>query len=122
VTSAEVETFLFAHPLFRGADVFGVPDASGVQLPGRTASSRTTPSRVRRISIPYCRQLIASYKTPSRLEFVREEDVPHTVTGKVNRRELISTYAASLAAEDHSSGSIVGSEDACYKAASHPHR
>jgi long-chain acyl-CoA synthetase len=82
----EVEDVLYEHAAVREAAVVGAPDAyrgetvhAFVSLrPGRTA----TPEEL----VEFCRQRMAAYKYPRRVEVL--DELPKTVTGKVLRREL----------------------------------
>jgi long-chain acyl-CoA synthetase len=82
----EVEEALAAHPAVAEVGVAGMPDeAKGeavqawvVLRPG----SRTTEAELR----TFCRQRLAPYKIPSRIEF--RSDLPKTMVGKVLRRKL----------------------------------
>ncbi|MGH3584943.1 MAG: class I adenylate-forming enzyme family protein [Pseudonocardia sp.] len=82
----EVEDVLYEHEAVREAAVVGVPDAyrgetvkAFVSLrPGRTADEAEL--------IAFCKERMAAYKYPRKVEFL--EEIPKTVTGKLLRREL----------------------------------
>jgi long-chain acyl-CoA synthetase len=88
---AEVENVLFEHPGIREAAVVGVPHerwgetvlAVVVARPG----VELDPAEV----ITFCRDRLAHYKCPTRVE-LRDEPLPLNPTGKVLRRELRSLY------------------------------
>jgi long-chain acyl-CoA synthetase len=92
----EVEEFLFRHPKIADAAVVQAPDeyqgesvlAFVVLKQGETATEQEI--------IDYCRDGIAVFKCPRRVEFRTE--LPKNMTGKVLRREL-REEAARLAAE-----------------------
>jgi long-chain acyl-CoA synthetase len=84
----EVEDVLYAHPGVREAAVIGVPD----EYRGETVQAFVSLKSefLGRVSadelIAFCRERIAAYKYPRRVEIV--EEVPKTVTGKILRRAL----------------------------------
>jgi fatty-acyl-CoA synthase len=90
----EVEEFLFRHPKIQSVQVFGVPDekygeevcAWIVVRPGE----QLTEEEVRR----YCQGQIAHYKVPRYIRFV--EDMPMTVTGKVQKFVMRERMIAEL--------------------------
>ena len=86
VYPSEVEAALLAHPAVDEAGVVGLPDpewgrtvAAVVKL--KTAQT-TTPAEL----IAFCRQRLAAYKVPRRVEF--QDTLPHNAAGKLLRREL----------------------------------
>ncbi|WP_325170251.1 AMP-binding protein [Cupriavidus respiraculi] len=91
----EIEEFLFRHPKIQAVQVFGVPDpkygeevcAWIVLKPGQTA----TEDEVR----AFCRDQIAHYKVPRYIRFV--DDMPMTVTGKVQKFVMRDTMIRDLA-------------------------
>ena len=86
VYPAEVEAALLAHPAIEEAGVFGEADAewgsrvaAAVTLqPGCTATAEEL--------MAFCRQRLASYKIPRRIEF--RDALPRNAAGKLLRREL----------------------------------
>jgi acyl-CoA synthetase (AMP-forming)/AMP-acid ligase II len=94
VYSIEVENVLAAHPAVAEVAVFGVPDqrwgevvtAVVVLRPGAGAS----PDELDK----HCRQNLAGYKRPRRIEFA--DALPKTVTGKALKRELRTRFATTV--------------------------
>ena len=90
----EIEEFLFRHPKVQSVQVFGVPDAKYgeeicawiVPKPGQTC----TEDEIR----DFCRDQIAHYKVPRYIRFV--EDVPMTITGKVQKFVMRDQMIADL--------------------------
>ena len=93
VYSAEVEAVLYAHPGVREAAVFGIPDPKWGELvmacivlkPGVKLSVDEL--------IAHCRQSLASYKVPRRIEF-SEVELPKTGSGKIVKRALRERFWA----------------------------
>jgi long-chain acyl-CoA synthetase len=87
VYSGEVEAVIYAHPAVREAAVFGIPDpkwgevvmACVVLKPGSTLTVDDL--------IAFCRQSLASYKIPRRVEF-SETELPKSGSGKILKRVL----------------------------------
>jgi long-chain acyl-CoA synthetase len=91
VYSGEVEAVIYQHPAVREAAVFGIPDpkwgevvmACIVLKPGHTLSAPDL--------IAHCRQSLASYKIPRRVEF-SETSLPKSGSGKILKRVLRERY------------------------------
>ena len=87
VYSGEVEAVIYKHPAVREAAVFGIPDpqwgeivmACVVLKPGMTLSAADLTN--------HCRQYLANYKIPRRIEFSATE-LPKSGTGKILKRVL----------------------------------
>jgi long-chain acyl-CoA synthetase len=93
VYSAEVEAVIYEHPSVREAAVFGIPDpewgeivmAYVVLKPGTVLTANEL--------ITHCRQTLANYKVPRRVEF-SETDLPKSGSGKVLKRILRERFWA----------------------------
>jgi len=87
VYSGEVEAVIYQHPAVKEVAVFGIPDpkwgelvmASVVLKPGLTLSADEL--------ISFCRQSLANYKVPRRVEF-SETELPKNGSGKILKRDL----------------------------------
>lgn len=87
VYSGEVEAVIYSHPAVREAAVFGIPDRNWGELvmacvvlkPGAVLSADEL--------IAYCRQSLANYKIPRRLEFSKTE-LPKSGSGKILKKVL----------------------------------
>lgn len=92
----EVEQVLFRHPAVREASVFGVPNAKwGEEVVAAVAfkpDAAVPPSEL----IAYCRERLAHFKCPSRVEVVGE--LPRNATGKVLKTRLREMYGGSSSA------------------------
>ena len=90
VYPAEVETVLCSNPKIQEAAVIGVPDpawgenvtAVVVLNPGETMTSEEV--------IAFCKDNIASYKKPKRVEFM--DALPRNTSGKVLKKDLREIY------------------------------
>jgi long-chain acyl-CoA synthetase len=87
VYSGEVEAVIYEHPAVREAAVFGIPDPKWGELvmacvvlkPGHNLSVDEL--------LAHCRQSLANYKVPRRVEF-SESDLPKSGSGKILKRVL----------------------------------
>jgi fatty-acyl-CoA synthase len=90
VSSIEVEDAVFSHPAVAEVAVIGVPDdkwgemvtAIVVLAEGQTATAEEI--------IAHCRQRIATYKAPKRVEFTSE--IARTATGKIQKFKLREAF------------------------------
>jgi long-chain acyl-CoA synthetase len=82
----EVEDTLLRHPAVREAAVIGVPDEYRGETVHAYVSLRPGASADSDELIAFCRDELAAYKYPRRIEIVG--DLPKTPTGKLLRREL----------------------------------
>ncbi|MFF3748871.1 AMP-binding protein [Streptomyces sp. NPDC002018] len=93
VSPREIEEFLHGHPEVMDVQVVGVPDAKygeeilACVIPRDPARPPTTDEIV-----AYCRERLAHYKIPRRLEIV--DAFPMTVSGKVRKIELRERFSA----------------------------
>ena len=87
VYSGEVEAVIYEHPAVREAAVFGIPDAQWGELvmayvvlkPGKALNANDL--------ISHCRQFLANYKVPRRIEFSNAE-LPKNGSGKILKKAL----------------------------------
>jgi acyl-CoA synthetase (AMP-forming)/AMP-acid ligase II len=87
VYSGEVEAVIYKHPAVREVAVFGIPDSQWGELvmacvvlkPGMVLSAND-------LSI-HCRQFLANYKIPRRVEFL-DSELPKSGSGKILKRIL----------------------------------
>lgn len=82
----EVEDALLEHPAVREAAVVGVPDAYRGETVWAYVSLRPGEGATPDELVAFCRERMAAYKYPRRVEIL--DDLPKTPTGKLLRREL----------------------------------
>jgi len=93
VYSGEVEAILYQHPAVLEAAVFGIPDpqwgevvaASVVRKPGHALEAAEL--------IDHCRQFLAHYKIPRRVEF-SDTELPKGGSGKILKTRLRDRFWA----------------------------
>jgi len=89
VSSIEVEDALMSHPAVKEVAVIGVPDDKWGEMVTAlvvTDTGEVTPEQL----ITHCRQALAGYKCPKRVEFV--DALPRTATGKLQKFKLREKY------------------------------
>jgi fatty-acyl-CoA synthase len=84
VSSIEVEDALNSHPAVREAAVIGIPDEKWGELV--TALVVTSSAVTSGELIQHCREYLAGYKCPKRVEFL--DELPRTATGKIQKFKL----------------------------------
>lgn len=90
VSSIEVEDVLAGHPAVKEVAVIGIPDEKWGELV--TALVVTNAEIPEHELITYCRERLAGYKTPKRVEFRAE--LARTATGKLQKFKLRESYWA----------------------------
>ena len=85
VSSIEVEDALMGHPAVKEVAVIGIPDEKwGELVTGLVVTDGADVSAEDLIT--HCRESLAGYKCPKRIEFV--ESLPRTATGKLQKFKL----------------------------------
>jgi long-chain acyl-CoA synthetase len=87
VYSGEVEAVIYGHPAVREVAVFGVPDPQRGELVMACVVLKPDATLTADDLIAFCRQSLATYKLPRRVEF-SETDLPKNSSGKVLKRAL----------------------------------
>jgi long-chain acyl-CoA synthetase len=82
----EVEDVLYEHDAVREAAVVGVPDEYRGETVKAFVSLRPGASATEEELIAFCRERMAAYKYPRRVEVL--DELPKTASGKLLRREL----------------------------------
>jgi acyl-CoA synthetase (AMP-forming)/AMP-acid ligase II len=93
VYSGEVEGVILNHPAVRDVAVFGIPDARWGELVAACVVLKARTQLTADELIAYCRQFVANYKVPRRIDF-SETDLPKSASGKVLKRVLRERYWA----------------------------
>jgi long-chain acyl-CoA synthetase len=80
----EVEAVLQQNPAVQAAVVIGIPNVSSGEVPKAYIQKRTGAEITEPEVLHYCKERLAHYKVPRKVDFV--ESLPLSVTGKVLRR------------------------------------
>jgi acyl-CoA synthetase (AMP-forming)/AMP-acid ligase II len=95
VYPSEVENVVGSHPKVKDVAVIGVPDPKWgeaikavVILHDGVESCRELEQDI----IDYCKDKIAGYKKPKSIDFIAEQEMPRTGTGKILHRVLRERY------------------------------
>ncbi len=86
VWPAEVENVLYRHPALKELAVYGVPDPLKGERVRAAVVLKDGASSTSEELIAYCRERLAVYKAPERIDFVKE--LPKSATGKILKRVL----------------------------------
>jgi long-chain acyl-CoA synthetase len=82
----EIENHLYTHPSIHEVAVFGIPD----EIKGEAVKAAIVLRPDEKVEveaiIDFCRERMAKYKIPKRIEFVKE--LPKSATGKILKRVL----------------------------------
>jgi long-chain acyl-CoA synthetase len=87
VYSAEVEAVIYDHPAVKEAAVIGTPDPQWGECVTACVVLKDGASLSAAELSEYCRNRLANYKIPRRLEFY-ERELPKGATGKILKRAL----------------------------------
>jgi len=97
VYPSEVENVVGGHPAVKNIAVIGVPDDKW----GEAVKAVIVPhegydpgEELAREIIDYCRDKIAGYKRPKSIDFIEENEMPVTATGKILHRVLREKYGS----------------------------
>jgi oxalate---CoA ligase len=95
IAPAEIEQVLVSHPAVRDAVCFGVADDKYGELVAAAVILDQVAEA--RDLIDHCRQQLAAFKVPTRIDVVPE--IPRTSTGKPQRRRMAEAVAQQRAAQ-----------------------
>ncbi|BDG08895.1 acyl--CoA ligase family protein [Anaeromyxobacter paludicola] len=85
ISTVEVEKVLYFHPAVLEAAVIGIPDEKWGEVPKAFVTLRSGREASEKELIGYCREHLAHFKCPKRVEF---GPLPKTSTGKVQKFKL----------------------------------
>ena len=95
VYPSEVEAVVASHPAVKDVAVIGVPDLKWGEAVKAVVVLKEgyvpSPELAQEI-IGHCRGKIASYKIPKSVDFIPDEEMPRTATGKILHRKLRERY------------------------------
>ncbi len=97
VYPAEIEAVLEQNPAIYEAAVFGIPSQEWGEAVHATVVPRPGTSLTEQDVISFCREYLASYKTPRSVSFA--EELPRTGSGKILKRVLRAPFWASRGAK-----------------------
>ncbi|HSE39141.1 MAG TPA: long-chain fatty acid--CoA ligase, partial [Acidobacteriota bacterium] len=83
---AEIEQFLYRHAAIKEIAVYGVPDPIQGEIVQAAIVLKQGASTSSEEIIAFCRERIAAYKIPAKVEFMNE--LPKSATGKILKRVL----------------------------------
>jgi long-chain acyl-CoA synthetase len=87
VYSGEVEAVIYAHSAVREAAVFGIPDPKWGELVMACVVLKLGKALTEDELVAHCRQSLATYKVPRRIEFL-DTELPKSGSGKILKRVL----------------------------------
>ncbi|HEY6327903.1 MAG TPA: long-chain-fatty-acid--CoA ligase, partial [Blastocatellia bacterium] len=90
ISSIEVEGFLYKHPAVLEAAVVAMPDERWGETPCALVVLKDGASASEAELIDFCRQHLAHFKAPRRIQFVKA--LPRTATGKLQKNVLRETF------------------------------
>jgi acyl-CoA synthetase (AMP-forming)/AMP-acid ligase II len=95
VYPSEVENVVGSHPAVKDVAVIGVPDSKwgeAVKAVVILHEGYTPSEGLANEIVEFCKGKIASYKRPKSVDFIKEEEMPRTATGKILHRVLRERY------------------------------
>jgi len=95
VYPSEVEAVVATHPAVKDVAVIGVPDpkwGEAVKAVVILKEGYQPSEELAKEIVEHCKGKIAGYKRPKSVDFIPEEDMPRTATGKILHRKLRERY------------------------------
>jgi acyl-CoA synthetase (AMP-forming)/AMP-acid ligase II len=97
VYPSEVEKILSRHEAVKDVAVIGVPDSKwgeAIKAVVILTEGIEESEALKEHIINFCRGKIAGYKKPKSIDFILEEEMPRTATGKILHRVLRERYGS----------------------------
>lgn len=95
ISPAEIEDVFLSHPEIEDVAVLGIPSLEwGEEVMAIIVVSKPNHPPAKDDLLAFCRKQLASFKCPSRIEFMNE--LPRTSTGKLLKRELREQFVTNL--------------------------
>ncbi len=92
VFPSEVENLLGSHPAVKYAAVIGIPHEKWGEAVKAVVTLHQGKTATEKELIEHCRGKIAGYKVPKSIDFIKDEEMPMTPTGKILHRVLRDKY------------------------------
>ena len=92
VFPSEVENLLGSHPAVKYVAVIGVPHEKWGESVKAVVTLHQGKTGTEKELIEFCRGKIAGYKIPKSIDFIKDEEMPMTPTGKILHRILREKY------------------------------
>jgi acyl-CoA synthetase (AMP-forming)/AMP-acid ligase II len=92
VFPSEVENILGSHPAVKYVAVIGIPDKKWGEAVKAVVTLHQGKTATDKELIDLCRGKIAGYKIPKTVDFIKDEEMPMTPTGKILHRILREKY------------------------------
>jgi fatty-acyl-CoA synthase len=90
ISSIEIEGLLYKHPSVLEAAVVAAPDERWGEVPFALVVLKQGAEATEQEMISFCREHLAHYKCPKRVDFI--EALPRTATGKIQKNLLRERY------------------------------
>ncbi|QEC48021.1 long-chain-fatty-acid--CoA ligase [Baekduia soli] len=94
VASREVEEVIYAHEAVQEVAIFGLPDPRWIEAVTAAVVPRTGADVTAEEIVAFCRERLAGFKVPKRVEIVGE--LPKNASGKILKRELRDRFAETV--------------------------
>jgi len=92
VFPSEVENLLGSHPAIKYVAVIGIPHEKWGEAIKAVVTLHQGKTVTEKELVDHCRGKIAGYKIPKSVDFIKDEEMPMTATGKILHRILREKY------------------------------